>query len=214
MKNGSSKLFLLVLILVTGFNLRGQGGLPADTAKSFKLSPVVDKRVELLSIVFRLAGNQEYNANDFKSYVTDINTHFTPYKKHPLIVLAHKLAQEKGISYDAVMFMAIHINQSPFLTPIIPFKQRVPEARWKSEDAEKFISLLQQFYRDAKCEDFFQKHSALYALAESRFDSVLRNVDMNWFEAYYGKLPEAKFNLVLGLGNGGGNYGPKIIFQN
>lgn len=35
--------------------------------------PKVDKRVELLSIVFRLAGNNEYNMDMFKNYVKDIH---------------------------------------------------------------------------------------------------------------------------------------------
>ena len=115
--------------------------------------PKIDKRVELLSIVFRLAGNYEYNMDMFKNYVKDIHDYFDKYKDHPLIVFASKLRDTRGVGFDAVMKMAVHINQPPELNPIIPFTSMVPEPRWGKEDAEKFIELLKQFYIDTKCEE-------------------------------------------------------------
>ena len=44
---------------------------------SMLIRPTVDKRVELLSIIFRLTGNPEYNRNDFKLYTDRI---FLPIK--------------------------------------------------------------------------------------------------------------------------------------
>src|SRR4051812_30984575 len=101
-----------------------------SSAETYHLNPTVDKRVELLSIVFRLAGNQEYNSDFFKKYVGDINNHFAPYSKHPLILFARELAQEKSIGFDAVMAMAIHLQQPPLLEPIVSFHDRLPEQRW------------------------------------------------------------------------------------
>ena len=37
---------------------------------------------------------------------------------------------------------------------------------------------------------------------------------MNWYKTFYGKEPKEKFVIVNGLGNGGGNYGPDIVFKN
>ena len=42
------------------------------------LAPRVDPRVELLSIVFRLAGNSEYNMSPLKTYTADIDAYFSP----------------------------------------------------------------------------------------------------------------------------------------
>ncbi len=36
----------------------------------------VDPRVELFSVIFRLAGNPEYNQGKVASYVTDVEKHF------------------------------------------------------------------------------------------------------------------------------------------
>lgn len=73
----------------------------------------VDKRVELLSIIFRLTGNPEYNRNDFKLYTDRIESHFSPYKNHELISFARSLVKTDGVSYDAVMSMvSISITSS------------------------------------------------------------------------------------------------------
>jgi len=63
------------------------------------LAPRVDPRVELLSIVFRLAGNSEYNMSPLKTYTADIDAYFSPYKEHPAVALARKLAGEREVGF-------------------------------------------------------------------------------------------------------------------
>jgi hypothetical protein len=43
-------------------------------------------------------------------------------------------------------------------------------------------------------------------------DKVLTKIDLDWFEKFYGVPSSGKFNLILGIGNGGGNYGPKVVY--
>lgn len=175
-------------------------------------SPKVDKRTELLSIVFRLAGNFEYNDDTYRNYVTDIHNHFDKYKDHPLITFATELSNKNGVSYDAVMFMAIHLEQPPSLNPIVPFSSKIPERRWGQDNANKFVGLLKQFYVDAKCEEFFKEHEGLYKFAQEKFVPVYKALDINWYNQYYGVQPEGSLNIIIGLGLGGGNYGPKLIY--
>ena len=174
--------------------------------------PKVDKRVELLSVVFRLAGNFEYNDDVYRSYVSDIHSHFDKYKDHPLIVFATEMRDKNGVSFDAVQAMAIHLEQPPSLNPVISFSSTVPEGRWGQDNANKFVSLLKQFYTDAKCEEFFAKHEGLYKIAQERFMPVYEALDVNWFNQYYGVQPEGSQNIIIGLGLGGGNYGPKVKY--
>jgi hypothetical protein len=173
-------------------------------------SPVVDQRVELLSIVFRLAGNKEYNAEDNLDYVNAIHRHFDKFISHPLITYAKDLRDSSGVSYDAVMFMAIHLKFPPVLTPIIPFVDGVPNGRWKAKDAARFAILLRQFYKDADCVGFFQSQSSRYALAEARFRVLFERLDASWYDKFYGRSSNDRFNIIIGLGNGGGNYGPHL----
>jgi len=173
--------------------------------------PKVDRRTELLSIVFRLAGNPEYNQDNFKSYVKDIHDHFDSYKNHEVVSFARELYQKNGISFDAVMAIAIYLSQPPALKPIRSFTEEIPAPRWGKADAEKFVDLLQQFYIDAKCEEFFSRQEELYKMAQERFKIVSDALDISWFKEYYGTEPKGSLNVLVGLGNGGCNYGVKNI---
>ncbi len=174
--------------------------------------PRVDKRTELLSIVFRLAGNFEYNNDVYRSYVSDIHNHFDKYKDHPLIAFATEMRDKNGVSFDAVMCMAIYLEQPPSLDPVIPFSSNFPEGRWGQENANKFAGLLKQFYTDARCEDFFSAQKKLFKATQERFMPVYSALDLNWFKQYYGEQPDGSQNIIIGLGLGGGNYGPKLKY--
>ncbi|WP_338390326.1 DUF4932 domain-containing protein [Aureibacter tunicatorum] len=172
----------------------------------------MDKRTELLSIVFRLAEAREYSSNAFPLYVDKINAHFIPYKKHPLIrFVKSDVIGKNFVGYDAVMKMAIQITDPPGMEPIVPFTNELPDKRWGKENANKFLKLLNQFYTDAKCEEFFQSNEALYEEASRRFGLVYDELDLKWYKDFYGQQPKGEFRIVIGLGNGGGNYGPNIV---
>jgi hypothetical protein len=36
-------------------------------------------------------------------------------------------------------------------------------------------------------------------------------VDFDWYRRFYGELPKGSFSLYIGLLNGGGNYGPRVV---
>src|SRR5438046_508909 len=93
--------FVIVLIFACARTSRGSEA---------GVSPKVDPRVELLSIVFRLAGNSEYNMSPLKTYTADIDSYFSPYKEHPAVVLARKLASERDVGFDTVMNLAVHLS--------------------------------------------------------------------------------------------------------
>ena len=176
--------------------------------------PKVDERVELLSIIFRLADAKEYNSKRFKLYTDKIDNHFDKYKNHELIKFVKKIREENGIGYDAVMKMAIHLTNKPKFKPLVKITDSIPEERWGKINSEKFIKLLNAFYKDANCKNFFNDNSELYANVSKRFLPIFENIDLNWYKNFYGNEPKEKFVIVNGLGNGGGNYGPDIVFKN
>jgi Domain of unknown function (DUF4932) len=173
--------------------------------------PQVDVRVELLSIVFRLAGNFEYNMDKLPGYSADIDRYFEPYKDHPAVQMADALAEKNGVGFDAVMSMAISLSPPPELKPLVVFTSTVPEKRWGAADTEKFLPLLRDFYRDSKFAEFYASHQPLYRTAEERFAQTLGSVNFGWYPRFYGKAPDVTYHLILGLNNGGGNYGPRLV---
>ena len=58
----------------------------------------VDPRVELVGIVFRLAGNYEFNQGRIRSYVRDIERQFGDFDDHPAVKLAARLFTPERLS--------------------------------------------------------------------------------------------------------------------
>ncbi|CAM3797628.1 DUF4932 domain-containing protein [Flavobacterium gelidilacus] len=176
--------------------------------------PKVDERIELLSIVFRLAEAKEYNSKAFKIYTDKIENHFGKYKNHELIEFIKKIREEDGVGFNATMNMAIHLGSAPNFKPLVKFSNSIPEERWKKKNSLKFIKLLRKFYADSECEKFFKENSELYRKTSSDFLPIYNELDLNWYKSFYGKEPNEKFIIVNALGNGTGNYGPDIQFKN
>lgn len=197
--------FLLFFSIATS-NLAAQG-------VTILAKPRVDERVELLSIVFRLAGAQEFSSTQFKRYTDNIERYFAAYKNHELISYIKKIRKENGIGYDAVMKMAVHLGPAPGFKPLVKLSDSVPEKRWKMEKAQEFIRLLGKFYKDSRADVFFKANADIYKEVSKRFLTIYDQLDLNWYKDFYGKSPKEKFIIINGVGNGGGNYGPDIFYK-
>jgi hypothetical protein len=175
--------------------------------------PKVDERVELMSIVFRLADCDEYTSRKNDHYVTRINNHFNQFKNHPLIDYIRKI-RSHGIGYDAVMQMAIHIRDAPRFDPLVEFDRNTPEQRWGKKVSMKFLKLLREFYKDARCGEFFSSEHEYYGTVVEAFLPNYDKLDLNWYSEFYGTEPKEKFIIIIAPGNGGNNYGPSLTKEN
>jgi hypothetical protein len=91
----------------------------------------IDPRVELMSIVFRLAGNPEYNQSRVASYVADVDKHFGRIKGHAVVARIQSLRASRGISFNAPMSLAVYLADAENLgerVPLDPLPPRVDEA--------------------------------------------------------------------------------------
>ena len=186
---------------------------PAVFAQAPGAIPVrVDPRIELLSIVFRLAGAPEYSQGRLPGYNEAVDKWFLPFQDHAVVQHGKRLRAQRGISYDAVASFAIHLQgiDPPRFAKADTRPERL-EARWTKKDAQLFLSDLAAFTKEAKVADFFASQKELYAHAEAQMQKVADTVDMSWFGTFFGERPKARFQIVLGLLNGGGNYGPSAL---
>jgi len=120
--------------------------------------PIVDKRIELLSIVFRLAEKQEYSNKNFKLYTDRIDQYFEKHKNHELIQFTKSIIKENEIAFDGPMWLAVHLDDNlKLLTDVKDVWQLDP--RWTKENVEKFVPLLQKFYIDTKFDEFFKNNA-------------------------------------------------------
>jgi hypothetical protein len=175
------------------------------------LRVIVDPRVELLSLIFRLAGNPEYNMARVESYAEDADKQFGKFRDDAVVNLARELCSTHGVSYDAVMSMAIHLTDAEYLKfklPLQPWPDGL-DKRWTAPDVSNFLASAQQFIKDSSFQKFIQQHRPLYQTTVARMQTLLdKEAHLEWFDAYFGQRPQAGFTVALGLLNGGGSYGP------
>lgn len=200
-------LFVIVaMVIFTPASLNARAAEP-------NIHVAVDPRVELMSIIFRLAGNPEYNQGRLESYLNDIDAHFAPHKNHAVITYAQQLRQKRGVSYDAVMSMAIHLTDTVELQPRVPFnaKDRLLDDRWKPDEARKFLDHARDFIMVADFARFLDTHKDLYHRTSAAMNDLLaQHAKLDWFEQFFGTRATARFIVIPAPVNGGQAYGPSV----
>jgi hypothetical protein len=192
-------------------SIAGDDAVPRSTAKpEARIS--VDPRVELISIVFRLAGHPEYNQARIPSYVDDVEEQFGKLHDHAVVKKAQSLRANHGVSFDACMSMAVHLTDTSRLDERVPFDPRPAslDQRWTPQDAREFLGELKDFVKVSKFQEFLVAHRPLYAKAEERMRRLLdKEGHLEWFSEFFGARPGCRFTIALGLLNGPSNYGPR-----
>src|SRR5690606_4723013 len=113
---------------------------------------------ELLSIIFRLAGNPEYNQGRLESYLADVDAHFGRFREHVAVNTARTLRRPRGVSFDAVMSMAVHLTDAYDLNERVPFDgpEARLDARWRPDEARLFLQELRRFVHDTHFRGFLE----------------------------------------------------------
>ncbi len=173
--------------------------------------PYVDERVELMSSIFRMMGAEEYSDKNNSLYVEDIENQFGNYKNSDFLKNLKKDRYDDGLGYDAVMSMAVNLEIKNGNISLIDPKRSSLDKRWKSEKLPEFMKNLNLYYKQTKFNAFFKAHEKDYHQAAIAFsDSVLVKFNQEWYPKFYGKQPNEDYKVVIGYGNGGGNYGPRV----
>ncbi len=198
------KLWMLSVLLVSILNFSQE-----------KLTPKVDERVEIVSTIFRLAGAQEYSSNYNKKYAADINTYFDAYKNSEIVEFIKENRNKNSLGNDAVMSMALHLSFKNGKFSQIKEKVNLLDKRWEKVDKKQFVLLLNQFYKTTNFQQFFNNHSGDYKKAEDEYQTtILSDFNQGWYSKFYGKKASEDYKIILGYGNGGGNYGIKTHPEN
>lgn len=200
--------FLLMVILAA----LSPSAHSAEGANAPSLQVKVDPRVELLSLIFRLAGNPEYSQGKVASYTQDADQQFGRFRNHAVVSLAQELRRTRGVSYDAVMSLAVHLRDIEGLdlaVPLAPWPEDL-DGRWSPESVNNFLDAARHFLRDTGFKKFLEQHQKLYQTTATRMQAMLeKSAHLEWYQSYFGERPSARFTAVPGLLNGGCCYGPR-----
>jgi len=171
----------------------------------------VDPRVELVGIVFRLAGNYEFNQGRIRSYVRDIERQFGDFDDHPAVKFAARLHNKRRMSCDGPMSLAVYIDRD--FRPRKTFDQWPwgLDGRWKKQETAEFLEQLRQFAAETKFNEFYKAHRTLYETGIRSCQAVMVRHDLQtWLAEFFGVEEMGDLRLVLGFLNGPNNYGVRF----
>ena len=172
---------------------------------------VIDEVHELNSIVWRLAGAQEYNQCAVTRYTIAIDSCFNKYKDHPLITYCMELRDTQFLGYDAIATVASFIEKDndgiDFCHGYAPQSVADTDKRWTAESCQKYVELLDDFYRESHFETFFEQQQSLYQTVIDLYkETPIGQVDTEWFENEFG-TPFPDLKIFVSVNNGASNYG-------
>ena len=179
---------------------------PATQSQDLRIG--VDARVELIAIIFKLAGSYEFNQTHLPQYRADIEKHFGRVRNHEAVVLARQLRERYGVGQSRAMAIPIRLTDPPELKERVPFDST---AGWPGPlaDIRRFVAAARRFAIDARANEFFEQHHAFYDSVNARIRPPLAGaVDLAWFAPYFGIPADRVFVIVPLLVASEGNYGP------
>jgi hypothetical protein len=183
----------------------------AGTSGPGAIGVVVDPRIELFTVIFRLGGSDEFRADALRAYGPSIDATFQEFAEHPAVQLARKLRTENGTGSDAVMGLAIRVSDPPSLEPKVDFSDPELTHGWRKADAEKFVELARDFAAKSHFMEFFRRSEPLYELARLRMRKIVaRWVDPQWFPRYFGEKPTSRLIVAIDLLGGSISYGVRM----
>lgn len=158
-------------------------GLQAEFLKSR-----VDERVELLSIVMRLAGVEEFASGMIPEYNRKVDDFFSVYADHPVVTTARKMKRKYAFRRDAVLSLAIHLKiegDSVFFDPALTTQGM--DSRSDQELTPVFIRELNDFYKTTDAKRFFSSVREFYRDFGLCADTLLVDrIDDKWFDEFFG----------------------------
>jgi Domain of unknown function (DUF4932) len=167
----------------------------------------VDRRVELLSILFHLSGAEEYRGLD-TPYRAAVDEAFAALRDHPAVASCRELRRKFGISYDAPVALAVSLDEELRL-------REQPGDRWRGAPVEEFLEQVRDFAAHAS--GFFDAQSGTFAKIEERISTAIAGAGIGeWFSRALGDPRRSQLVVVPGLLTGRWSYGATArdeIFQ-
>jgi uncharacterized protein DUF4932 len=172
----------------------------------------VDPRVELISIVFRLAGNPEFNNGTLRPYVKAIEKHFGDFDTHAAVKMATELRNTCSMSCDGPMSLAVHIDRAFQLRKTHEQWPATLDKRWQKKQTKEFLEKVRQFAVETKFDEFFKAQSEIYWTGIDSCKDLIGPLNISdWLMEYFGVQDCGDLRLALGFVNGFCNYGVRFV---
>lgn len=191
--------------------------LPVGAAAT-QVAPIqvrFDRRVELISIIFYLAGNKEYAGCKDPAYLKAVEEYLGKFRSQPAVKMARELRERNHIWFGAPISFAVHLTPEYHLLPGV--KDHASggslDFRWTLAEAEAFARQVRSFSRASRANEFFRRHDGLYRQMTRRMRRLAGRQDPGWFASLTKTHSTRRFIVVTSLLLGSGNYGPHVQTQ-
>ena len=168
----------------------------------------VSETVELMGILSRTAGFQEFSNDLAGQYSKDTEAWFAQYREHPTVTYYKELRAKNGIAYDRVTNMAVHLEIEKGKVKLIGNRSELTGG-WQDIDLDDFIKRLNKFYADTRFHDFFEQHQDFYNDFLKQYDTnVMPYIHTDWYGKFYnGTGSDEHFRIIIGFTYGSTNNG-------
>jgi hypothetical protein len=160
----------------------------------------VDPRIELLAILFRLAGSPEYVRAE-GPYAAAVDARFASFRDHPAVQMSRELRRRHGIGYDALPRLAVQLDPGFHLAGSLP-------ERWTATPVDAYLEAVRDFAARSDFRAFARAQAGYTAAVEERFRAFLGDKPIvDWFDGAFGRRAGTSYRLVPGLLTGPMSYG-------
>jgi hypothetical protein len=182
----------------------------------------VDLRVELMSVLFHLARNPEYEAFD-TPYRRAVDSYFEAFRDHEAVRAVRELRAAHSISYNAPVGLAVFLDDKTLLPAVRLDQAPELDARWKGVAIGVFLGHVREFAIESKAGEFFVSQQGYIREVVERISKAVLEHDIEaWFKQTFAHPADVSaFVVVPGLLTGPWNYeaaahdacGHRLVYQ-
>jgi hypothetical protein len=187
--------------------------LPAMSQTQAPARVRVDLRVEVASVVCRLAGYPEFQAPGLADYDDAALRWFGAHRHHPTVKLFQALKRERGMGYNGALDLALLAVSERKWTPRVPLNPRPAtlDDRWDAATARRALAALGAFAKETRASAFFASQAPRQREAEAALAKALEgHVDLDWHPRVFAPRGPLVVQVVPGLLVGPNNYGIRV----
>ena len=168
----------------------------------------VSETVEMMGILSRTAGFQEFSNDLAGQYSKDTEAWFAQYREHPTVAYYKELREKNGIGYERVTNMAVHLEIEKGKVKLVGNRAELTGG-WQNVDLDDFVKRLNKFYADTRFHEFFEQHQNFYSDFLKQYDTnVMPYIHTDWYGKFYnGAAPTEQFRIIIGFTYGSTNNG-------
>ena len=184
--------------------------------ESQETGPFFSKGVELMCLIWKLAGAYEYNQCEVTEVNNSVDEYFSTMINHEAVLLARDYYAQ-NICYDAVTSYGLHLVVNTNGT--ISFNPNYLEYdadgfffRWSPQQRERMLKAVNDFYKKSRFEEWFNTLKPLFNEAKKAFEKVC-NVDYTWYDSFFGTIKNPSHQIILSFLIGPNNNGLSVLLK-